>query len=166
MWHYSILKTLHWGFDFPGWDSGMQRNVPYIEIFTAIQLCIFLDREETRAVSQDSVLIPVVGDNRRRATLITNHLNPHTSGLTWSIDAAFIPFFPLFLFNQSSRKVWLLFALEITTLKKYLHYFVNRLVTTAWCKIWQHFLPCALKLPASDLTGPRPVGGSLVYLRL
>lgn len=60
----------------------MQRNVPYIEIFTAIQLCIFLDREETRAVSQDSVLIPVVGDNRRRATLITNHLNPHTSGLT------------------------------------------------------------------------------------
>lgn len=65
-----------------------------------------------------------------------------------------------------ARKVWILLGLENTTLKKYLCYFANRLVTTAWCKIQPHFLPCALKLPTADLTGPRPMGPSQIYLYL
>lgn len=38
----------------------MQRKVPYTEIFTAIQPCLyFSDSEETRAVFQEGILIPV-----------------------------------------------------------------------------------------------------------
>lgn len=97
---YSVLNTLHWVFWFPGytgWDSGMRRKVPYIGIFTAIQLCLyFSDREETRAVFQEGILIPVdVDQQSKRGTLITNHQNPPKS-LTWSIISAFIPFSPPF----------------------------------------------------------------------